>query len=78
MTINPIKATTITARKVSRYGVISDPYLPVFGLNTEIYGINLRIQSEYMKIQTRNNSVFGHFSPSECQYLIFYLSNYFC
>ena len=45
MTINPIKATTITARKVSRYGVISDPYLPVFGLNTEIYGINLRIQS---------------------------------
>ena len=61
MTINPIKATTITARKVSRYGVISDPYLPVFGLNTEIYGINLRIQSEYKKMWPRKNSVFGHF-----------------
>ena len=26
-----------TAWKVSNYGVISDPYIPVFGLNTEIY-----------------------------------------
>ena len=26
-----------TAWKVSKYGVISGPYLPVFGLNTEIY-----------------------------------------
>ena len=42
-------------------GVISGPYFPVFGLNTEIYGVNLRIQSEYRKIQTRNNSVFEHF-----------------
>ena len=25
----------------------------------------LRIQSEYRKIRTRNNSVFGHFSRSE-------------
>ena len=39
------------------------PYFPVFGLNTEIYEVNLRIQSEYRKIRTRNNSVFGHFSP---------------
>ena len=28
------------------------------------YFVNLRIQSEYRKIQTRNNSVFGHFSSS--------------
>ena len=28
------------------------------------YGVNFRIQSEYKKIRTRNNSVFGHFSPS--------------
>ena len=27
-------------------------------------GTNLRIQSEYRKIQARNNSVFGHFSRS--------------
>ena len=50
-----------TAGKVSRYGVISAPYFHVFGLNTEIYGVNLGIQFEYRKIRTRNNSVFGHF-----------------
>ena len=55
---------TGTARKVSKYGVISGPYFPVFGLNTEIYGVNLRVQSKYRKIPTRNNSVFGHFSRS--------------
>ena len=26
-------------------------YFPVFGLNTETYGVNLRIQSEYRKIR---------------------------
>ena len=30
----------ITTRKVSKYGVISGPYFPIFGLNTEIYEIN--------------------------------------
>ena len=35
------------------------------GLNTEIYSVNLHIQSEYRKIWTRNNSVFGHFSRSD-------------
>ena len=44
---------------------ISGPHFPVFGLNAEIYGINLRIQSEYRKIRTRNNSLFGHFSRSD-------------
>ena len=48
----------------SKYGVISGPYFPAFGLNTERYGVSLRIQSEYRKIRTRNNSVFGHFSHS--------------
>ena len=52
----------ITVWKVSRYGVISGPYFPVFGLNIEIYSVILRIQSEYRKIRTRINSVFGHFS----------------
>ena len=57
-------ASTGTAWKVSKYGVISGPYFPVFGLNTEIYPPILRIQSEYRKIRARNNSVFGHFSRS--------------
>ena len=55
---------TFTAWKVSKYGVISGPYFPVFGLNADIYFVNLCIQSEYRKIRTRNNSVFGHFSHS--------------
>ena len=39
-------------------------YSLVFGLNTEICGVDLRIQSECRKIRTRNNSVFGHFLRS--------------
>ena len=54
----------ITAGKVPKYGDISDPYFSVFGMNTEIYSVNLRIQSKYRQIQTRNNSVFGYFSLS--------------
>ena len=36
----------------------------VFGLNTEIYSVNLRIQSACRKIRTRKNSVFRHFPRS--------------
>ena len=43
---------TSTAWKVSKYRVIPGPYFPLFGLNTEIYEVNLRIQSRYRKIQT--------------------------
>ena len=50
-----------TAWKVSKYGVISGPYFPAFGLNTERYEVSLCIQSECGKIRTRNNSVFRHF-----------------
>ena len=56
---------TITAWKVSKYGVTSGPYFPVFGLNTETDEVNLRIQSEHRKMQNRNNSVFAHFSRSD-------------
>ena len=42
----------------------SDLYFLVFGLNTEIYGVNLPIQSECRKIRTRKNSVFQNFSRS--------------
>ena len=57
---------------MSKYGVISGLYFPVFRLNTEIYCspntgkygdlLNPRIQSEYRKIWTRTNSVFGFIS----------------
>ena len=33
---------------MSSYGVISGPYFPAFGLNTEIYFVSLRIKSEYL------------------------------
>ena len=32
----------------------------------EIYKVDVHIQCEYRKIQTRKNSVFRHFSHSEC------------
>ena len=35
-----------TAWKVSKYGVFSGPYFPVFSLNTKIYSVSLRIQSK--------------------------------
>ena len=40
---------------MSKYGVFSGTYFPVFGLNTEIYGVNIRIKYEYRKIRTRKN-----------------------
>ena len=50
---------------MSKYGVFSGPYFSVFELNAEIYFVILRIQSEYKKLRTRINSVFGLFSRSE-------------
>ena len=44
-------------------------FLPEFYFNSpsiKWHRDTLRIQSEYRKIQTRNNSVFGHFSRREC------------
>ena len=35
---------TNTARKMSKCAVFSGLFFPTFGLNTEIYGVNLRIQ----------------------------------
>ena len=55
----------LCSKKVSKYGVFFGPYFPVFKLNTEIYGGNLRIQSEYRKIRKRKNSLFWHFSRSD-------------
>ena len=49
-----------TACKVSKYGVFSGQYFNAFGLNTEFHVI----PSEYRKMRTRKNSIFGHFSRS--------------
>ena len=46
-----------------KYGSFSGPYFPVFGQNTEIYGVDLGILSEYRKIRTRKNSVFTPWGP---------------
>ena len=53
-----------TVWNVSKYGVFSGPYFPVFGLKTERYEVPLRIQSKCGKIRTRKNCVLGHFSRS--------------
>ena len=50
--------------KVSQYRAFSGPYFPVLGLDAERYSVSLHIQSEYRKIRTRKNFVFGHFSHS--------------
>ena len=39
--------------KSVRFRSFSGPYFPVFGLNTERYGVSLRIQSECGKMRTR-------------------------
>ena len=56
---------TCTAWKKSKYRVFSASYFRAFGLYTENYGVNLRIQSEDWKIRTRQNPVFGHFLRNE-------------
>ena len=58
----------------SKYGVFSGPYFPIFGQNTEIYSVNLRILSECRKIWTRKTSIFGHFSGSEINRPFIFLS----
>ena len=47
-----------------KYGVLSGPHFLVFGLNTEIYRVNLHFQSRYRKIRSRKNSIFRHFPRS--------------
>ena len=51
----------LTVWKLSKYRVFPGPYFPVFGLL-------IPIQSEYRKIRIRQNSVFGHFSLSDCSF----------
>ena len=54
---------------MSEYGAFSGPHFPVFGLNTEIYEVNIRSKSPYsVRIQENTDQkklVFGHFSRGE-------------
>ena len=50
-----------------RYMQVFGPCFPIFGLNNEIYNVNLRFQSEYRKIHTRKNFGFGNFLCSDCK-----------
>ena len=62
-----------TTWKVCKCEVFSGPYFPVFGLNA-----NLRIQSEYGKIRTTKNFLFGHFSHTvSFQSTLLIESNYY-
>ena len=47
------KTCTCTLRKSIRIRSFSGPYFPAFGLNTERYGVFLRIQSKWEKIRAR-------------------------
>ena len=47
--------------------VFPGPHFPVFGMNTDIYSVNIRIQSKYRKIRTRKNSVFARFSRRDSE-----------
>ena len=47
-----------------QYGFFSGLPFPEFGMNMDIYSLNLRIQSEYGRKQTGKNSLFGKFPRS--------------
>ena len=44
---------------MSKYGVFSGPYFPVFRLNTEICPVNLHFQPEYRKFHARKSLLFN-------------------
>ena len=48
-----INTNHIHCGKGIRIQSFSGPHFPPFGLNTEKYGVSLRIQSDYGKIRTR-------------------------
>ena len=50
-----VKTNAIHCVKSVRIQSFSGPYFPAFGLNTEIYRVTLRIQSECAKIRTRKS-----------------------
>ena len=71
-----ITYTYTTVWKGSKYWVFSGPDSPVFGLNMEIYVLNLRTQSKYGKIRTRKSSAFGQFLHRLHKYTYTYTYNH--
>ena len=47
-----IKESKFSRRVQESNEIFSGPYFPAFGLETEIYPVNFRIQSKYEKIKT--------------------------
>ena len=63
---NRLKTRLYTASKVSKLGIFTGPSFPGLGQNTQIYSVNLCIQSGYEKMQTRktiNSATFHVDSP---------------
>ena len=56
---------TALREKCANTEIFQVRFFLTIGLNTERYGVSLPILSKCEKIQTRKNSVFGHFSHSE-------------
>ena len=59
--------------KSVRIRIFAGPYFPVFGLNTETYGVSLPIQSECGKIRTRktpNTDTFNVVSQATDYYIL--------
>ena len=63
-----------TAWKVSKYGVFSGPYFPVFGLNTEIFSLcSVRIQANANQKKLRIWTLF-----TQCRFFVnFYWFSYY-
>lgn len=56
--VSVIKCYTLL--KSVQFAVFHSPYFPLFELITDIYIVDIRIQSGYGKTQTRKRSKFGH------------------
>ena len=59
-----LKCSVHCVKSVQIWSIFWPVFFLEFGLNTEIYSVNLRIRSECGEIRTRKNSVFRHFSRS--------------
>ena len=57
LTINTTLLTDYTAWKVSKYGVFSGSYFPIFGLNTETYSLNLEIHARFIRKMTLTDEI---------------------
>ena len=50
------KSESVAVRNVSEFRIFSCIFFPVFGVNTEIYSVNLRLQWKYGKMWTRKTA----------------------